>query len=183
MTSPPVSQRIDFLGKIIDHYLRESHQGLGAALFGGILLIAALLLFRFASPMSFFRGLTIPFLVIGLVMGLGGSIDGATARRAIPERTTLFKKDRKAFFDQETVRVQKTHRSWRRIFLFWSVLTITGIALLLGARKSYWTGVAIGAIAVSLAGHIEESISRNFNENYYHQVLGESGKAGLPDHR
>jgi hypothetical protein len=164
----------DFLNTIINHYIRESQQGFGAAIFGGLLLIAAILLFRFANPLSFLRGFTIPFLLIGLLMGLGGSIDGYMARRAIPESTALFKKDRKAFFDHETTKVQKTHRSWRSIIRFWSLISVTGIALFFSAGKSYWTGVAIGTILVSMAGHIEEAISRKFNEKYYHQVMDAS---------
>ena len=173
------SKPMNFLDTVIKHYIRESQQGLGAAIFGGLLLIAAILLFRLANPLSFFRGLTIPFLLIGLLMGLGGSVDGYMARRSISESTALFKKDRKVFFDQETIRVQKTHRSWRRIILFWSLISVTGIALFFSAGKTYWAGVAIGTILVSMAGHIEEAISRNFNEKYYHQVMDESKNTGI----
>ena len=165
---------MDFLDTIINHYIRESQQGMGAAIFGGLLLIAAILLFRFAHPLSFLRGLTIPFLLIGLVMGLGGSVDSYLARKAVSESTVLYKKDRKAFWDQESIKVQKTHRSWRRIILVWSLISVTGIALLFSAGKSYWTGVAIGTILVSVAGHVEEAISRNFNEKYYQKVMSAS---------
>ena len=167
------STSMDFLNTIIKHYLRESQQGLGAAIFGGLLLIAAILLFRFAHPLSFLRGMTIPFLLIGLVMGLGGSVDSYLARRSVSESTMLYQKDRKAFLDQESIKVQKTHRSWRKIILFWSLISVTGIALLFSAGKSYRAGVAIGTILVSIAGHVEEAISRNFNEKYYHQVMDE----------
>jgi hypothetical protein len=162
----------DFLDKIIHHYLRESHQGLGAAIFGGLLLIGALLLFQFARPQSFLRGLALPFLFIGLVMGIGGSLDNYQARKSLSEKTALFQQDQKTFFTQEIQQVKKTHRSWRRIFIIWSVLAVAGIAMLFGFRKSYWTGVAIGTILVSMAGHVEEAISRNFNEKYYHEVTG-----------
>lgn len=165
---------MDFLDKIIQHYLRESHQGLGAAIFGGLLLIGALLLFRFARPSSLLRGFTLPFLLIGIIMGLGGSLDSYHARQSIAQKTALFEKDKKAFFTQETQQVQKTHRSWKRIFITWSIFTVSGIVMLLGIRKSYWTGVAIGTILVSMAGHVEEAISKNFNEKYYHQVMEET---------
>lgn len=165
------SKPMNFLDTIIHHYVRESQQGLGAAIFGGLLLIAAILLFRFTHPLSFLRGFTLPFLLIGLVMGLGGSVDEFLASRAVAASTASYKKDRKAFFEQESIKVQKTHRSWRRIILTWSLITVTGIALLFNSGKSYWTGVAIGTILVSMAGHVEEAISRNFNEKYYHQVM------------
>lgn len=170
---------MDFLDRIVRHYLRESQQGLGAAILGGILLIAVLLLFNFAQPASLLRGLTIPFLVIGLVMGLGGGVDGYRARRAVSERSGLFKENRKVFFDQETVTVEKVHRSWRRVFIIWSVVSVAGIVLFFSARRSYGIGVAIGLILGSIAGHIEEVISRSFNERYYQQVMNEARKAGV----
>jgi len=165
---------MNFIDVITKYYLREAQQGFGAALFGGILLIAAILLFRFANPLSFLKGLTIPLLLVGLVMGLGGSIDGYMARRNGAEKVTLFKKNRKAFFNQEVVKVEKAHRSWRGIIIGWGVLTVTGVALLLGVQKSYWTGVAIGTIVLSMAGQAEEAISKRFNERYYYQVLAEA---------
>jgi uncharacterized membrane protein YkvI len=53
-------------------------------------------------------------------------------------------------------------------------LSIAGIVLLFAVKREYWTGIAIGALLMSMAGHIEETISKNFNEQYYEAVIAEA---------
>ncbi|GHT80835.1 hypothetical protein FACS189467_3840 [Bacteroidia bacterium] len=167
---------MNFIETILKYYVRESWQGFGSAIFGSIVIAAAILLFKFANPLSWFRGLTIPFLLVGLIMGLGGLGDGIISRRAIPEKVALFEQDQSAFFSQEVTKVEKTHQSWRGIKIFWSIMTAAGVVLLFVVKKEYWIGVAVGTIVLSIAGHIEEAISKNFNERYYEAVLAEANK-------
>lgn len=175
---------MNFLDHILKHYLRESDQGIGAAIFGGILLIGAALLWKFAIPATFLKGLTIPFLIVGLIMGIGGGLNTRTAKKNMKEGSELYQKDQKAFFDKETVHVEKVHKSWRRVFGIWSLVTLAGLTLLFTAKKSYGFGVAAGLIIVSVAGHIEETISKRFNEKYYHEVLDEAKKTSdAPDNQ
>ena len=141
--------------------------------------MVVLLLFRFAPPVSFAKGLTIPFLLVGLIMGLGGMGDGYLARRDIPLKVELFKKDQGAFFSVEVPQVEKTHRSWRRIRIIWGTLTVIGAALFFILRKEYGLGVGLGLFVLGIAGHVEEAISKRFNERYYREVLEESRKLKL----
>jgi hypothetical protein len=103
-----------FFEHIIRHYSREAHQGFWSAVWGGLLILGSLLLSRFAAPASLAKGLSLPFVMIGLVFGIGGMLDGSNARRAIPGKVHLFNADRKAFFSEEVPQVERTHRSWRR---------------------------------------------------------------------
>ncbi|ANI89451.1 hypothetical protein A9P82_09175 [Arachidicoccus ginsenosidimutans] len=165
-----------FVENILKHYIRESQQGYGSTIFGVILLIAAILLFKFAAPLSLLKGLAIPSFLIGLIMGLGGVTDGHFARKSITEQISLYENNREAFFNQEVPKVEKIHKSWKDIRIIWSVITLTGITLLFAAKKDYLKGVALGTIILSLAGHTEEAISKNFNEKYYKEVLEEAVK-------
>jgi hypothetical protein len=167
---------MDFAETILWYYVRESKQGFGSAIFGVILISTAFALFKFASPLSLIKGLAIPSLVIGLLMGIGGLADGYISRKSIPEKIGLFKSDRKEFFKQEVPKVEKTHQSWRDIRIFWGIFTLIGVVLFFAVKRDYWTGVAIGTFVLSLAGHTEEAISKNFNEQYYEAVLSESRK-------
>lgn len=169
-----------FLDHIVKHYLRESQQGFGSALFGGILLIGALLFFRFAPALSFGRGLMLPFLVIGLIMGLGGFADGYGARRAMSRKAELYNRDPHAFFSQEVPQVERTHKGWKRIRIIWGAISLLGVVLLITVRKQYWLGVALGTLILSIAGHIEEAISKNFNERYYQEVLSMDANKANP---
>lgn len=117
-----------------------------------------------------------PFMVFGFIFGIGGLIAGVRVRRIMPDRLRLVNTDRAAFFSQEVVKVQGTHKAWPRIRIFWGILTINGIGLLFIKSGAYWTGVAIGTLLLSVSGHIEETISMRFNERYYKQVLTEARK-------
>jgi hypothetical protein len=168
---------MDLLQHIIAYYTRESHQGFSGAVFGGLLLVAAVLLGKFATPLSLLKGLTIPFLIFGLMVGIAGFGDGYLSRKALPQKMNLYQQDKQAFFKQEGPKVERTHQSWLGIRIFWTVVTIAGIALLFTVKKNYWIGVGLGTLLLGFSGNIEEAISMKFNEKYYHQVL----KAAVPD--
>lgn len=158
------------------YYVRELQQCFWAAGWGGILILTWAIFFRSAQPATLERGLALPFMVFGFIFGIGGLIAGVRVRRIMPDRLRLVNTDRAAFFSQEVVKVQGTHKAWPRIRIFWGILTINGIGLLFIKSGAYWTGVAIGTLLLSVSGHIEETISMRFNERYYKQVLTEARK-------
>jgi len=165
---------MNFLDNITKHYLRESKQGFGAAILGGILLIAAFVLFKFAQPFTILRGLLMPFTVGGLVFTIGGSVHGFKIRRAMVKGSALYRMDERAFLEKEIISVERTHRSWRRVFTIWSIITLVGTGLLFTAKQKNLTGVALGTIIVGIMGFMEETSSKSFNEKYYQLVINES---------
>jgi hypothetical protein len=167
---------MNFLRNVITYYTRESYQGFGSSVFGGLLLIATILLWKLASPLSLLKGLTIPFFVFGLLFGIAGFGDGYASQKALPAKINLYNKEKLEFFKQEAPKVEATHQSWLRIRILWTVVAIAGIALLFTVKKNYWIGVGLGALLMGITGHIEEAISMKFNKKYYHQVI----KAAAP---
>jgi hypothetical protein len=170
--------QMDFIQKILQYYHTESRHGFTAAAIGILLLISSVLLWRFARPLSLLKGLSLPFLLIGLLMGIGGLGDGYVTRKALPEKLRLYNENKSAFFKEEVPKVERTHRSWPGIRKFWGIVTATGAILsLAGAvllftmKKSYWIGVGLGALLMGILGNIEEAISMRFNERYYREVL------------
>jgi hypothetical protein len=136
-----------------------------------LLLISGLLLWRFAKPLSLLKGLSPPLLIIGLLMSIGGFGDGYVTRKALPQKLHLYQQNKPAFFKEEVPKVERTHRSWFGIRVFWGVLAFAGAILLFTMKKSYWMGVGLGALLMGIAGNIEEAISMRFNERYYREVL------------
>ncbi|MBB6111945.1 hypothetical protein [Mucilaginibacter lappiensis] len=162
---------MDFIQKILQYYHTESRHGFTGAALGVFLLIAGLVLWRFAKPLSLLKGLSLPFLVIGLVMGIGGFGDGYVTRKALPQKLRLYQENKQAFFKEEVSKVERTHHSWLRIRIVWSVLTLAGVLLLFTVKKSYWLGVGLGTLLMGITGNAEEAISMRFNERYYREVL------------
>ncbi len=166
-----LGKKLDFIENILRYYHTESRHGYIGAGVGALLLVSALLLWKFANPLSLFKGLSLPFLIIGLIMGIGGSLDGYTTRRALPGKMSLYREDQQAFFKEEVPKVERTHRSWFGIRIFWSVITVAGVALLFTVKKNYWIGVGLGTLLLGAMGHIEEAVSFKFNEKYRQEVL------------
>jgi hypothetical protein len=143
-------------------------------------LVAVFLLLRIAHPLTWLRGLSIPFLIGGLIFGIGGAINGRITQKVQPGKVQLYKQDRQAFFKEEVPKVERTHRSWFGIRLFWSLMAVAGLALLFSVKKDFWMGVGLGTILISLMGHVEEAISMKRNESYYRQVLESAKQATVP---
>jgi hypothetical protein len=167
---------MDLLESYSKHYRRESRQGFGAAILGGILLIAAFIIFKSAYPQTVQRGLFMPFLAGGLVFGIGGSVHGFKVRKSMAKGISLYRMDKRSFLNMETINVERTHRSWRRVFGIWTAVALVGTVLVFGAKKKNMTGVAFGTLIVSLAGFLEETNSRSFNEKYYQLMTDEYAK-------
>jgi hypothetical protein len=168
---------MDFSDSISQHYRREYRQGYGAAILGGLLLITAFIILKTSHPLTIPRGLFMPFTVGGLIFAIGGSVHGFKVRKSLAKGLALYRMDKKSFMDAEVVNVEKTHRSWRRVFGIWTAVALAGVVLLFTAKKQNHTGVALGMVVVSIAGFLEEINSRSFNERYYQLVLDESQKA------
>ncbi|QEC78526.1 hypothetical protein [Mucilaginibacter ginsenosidivorax] len=162
---------MEFLKIIAWYYHSEAKHGYIGAAIGILLLIAASLLLKYASPLSLLKGLALPLFFGGLIFGLGGGIDGHMTEKARPQKLSLYQQNSQAFFKEEVSKVEKTHRSWFGIRLFWSAITLTGIALLFTLKKDFWIGVGLGTLFLGLLGHVEEAISMKRNERYWKEVL------------
>jgi hypothetical protein len=163
---------MDFLESIILYYNSEYKAGyfIGAVI-GGLLLLAVILLWKFASPFSLLKGLTIPLLIAGIFMGIGGSLSGHFTQKAYLEKMKLYQQNRREFFKQEVAKVQRIHKSWFGIRVWWTIVAIAGLTVAIAAKKNYTIGVGIGVLIFGLLGHVEEAISYHRNETYKNFVL------------
>lgn len=170
---------MDFIDQLIRYYESEYKAGyfIGAVV-GGVLLTAAILLFKFANPLSLLKGLALPLLFAGIFMGIGGAGSGYYTRQSYAEKLKLYHKDKQAFFKQEVSKTEATHRSWFGIRVWWSIVAGAGVLLMLAAKKNYLMGVGLGLLLFGIIGHIEEAISFRRNERYYKAVL-KAAAAGL----
>lgn len=172
-----------FVKEILWYYHSEARHGYTGAVVGLIFLIAVVLLIKLTNPLAWLRGLAIPFFIGGLIFGIGGTMDGRVTQKALPEKVGLYRQDPRTFFKEEVPKVERTHRSWFGIRLFWSIITITGLTLLLTLRKNFWLGVGLGALLLGIIGHVEEAISMKRNERYYREVLESANQATVPPAR
>ncbi|OKS88759.1 hypothetical protein [Mucilaginibacter polytrichastri] len=161
---------MNLLESIIHYYNGEVRHGFYGALLGGLLLIAGALLWKWAGPLSLLKGLSWPMVLIGLLVGIGGAASSFVTRKAIPARVEQYRKDPATFLEQESVKVEKTHKSWSGIRLFWGILSFGGLILSLTIGRPFWLGVGLGTLASGILLSVFEHYSMKFNEQYYQQV-------------
>lgn len=171
---------MDFIHQLIRYYESEYKAGYFiGAMVGGVLLMAAILLFKFANPLSLLRGLTFPLLIAGVFMGIGGAGSGYYTQHSYAEKLKLYHKDKQEFFKQEVPKAEATHKSWFGIRVWWSIVAGAGVLLMLSFKKNYLMGVGLGLLLFGIIGHIEEAISFKRNERYYKAVRKAAAEAEL----
>lgn len=165
-------KQMDFLKSLVYYYNSEYKAGyfIGSVI-AGLLLLIAFLLWKFASPFSLIKGLAIPLLIAGVFMGIGGSLSGYFTQKSYPEKVKLYQQDKHNFFKQEVAKVQRTHKSWFGIRLWWTIVAIAGLSIAVSAKKDYTIGLGLGILFFGLLGHLEEAISYHRNETYKDAVI------------
>ena len=161
---------MNLLETIINYYHGEAKHGFWMAVIGGLLLIGSFLLWKWAAPLSLLKGFSVPMLLFGLLIGVGGAADGVYTRKATPAKIALYQKDSTTFFKQEKVKTEKTHRGWPGIRRFWGILGLSGLVLSLFFRKPFWIGAGIGTVVLAIFLSLFEFYSMRFNEQYYHTI-------------
>jgi hypothetical protein len=161
---------MNLLQSIISYYQGEARHGFWGAVIGGLLLIGGFVLWKWASPLSLFKGLSVPMFLFGLLVGIGGGADSFYTSKLTPGKIALYQKDSTAFLQQEKIKVEKTHRGWHGIRIFWSLLGLGGVLLSFLIRKPFWIGGGLGMLALAIIISLFELYSMRFNERYYHAI-------------
>jgi hypothetical protein len=165
---------MDFLEPITTYYNTESKYGFINGMAAGIvMLLMAVLLWSFSNNQSISKGMAAVLFMGGFIAGIGGYIAGSSAKRELPEKLQLYKSDKQRFLEKEFEKVEKIHKSWTGIKIFWTAFIVLGVVLIFTTAKPFWTGVAIGSLILGTIGHIGETQSMKHNERYYNQVLQE----------
>jgi hypothetical protein len=161
---------MNLLQTIINYYHGEARHGFWAAIIGGLLLIGSMVLWKWASPLPLLKGFAVPMLLFGLLMGIGGAADNIYTKKSTPGKIALYQKDSTAFLKQEKVKIEKTHRGWHGIRIFWGILGFGGVLFSLLIRKPFWIGAGLGTVALAIFLSPFEFYSMRFNERYYHAI-------------
>jgi hypothetical protein len=161
---------MNLLQTIISYYQGEARHGFWAAVLGGVLLLGGFILLKWASPLSLLKGFSVPMILFGLLVGIGGAADGIYTRKIAPGKIALYQKDQTTFFKQEKVKVENTHHGWRGVRILWGILGLMGLILSLLVSNPFWMGTGLGTLALAIIISLFELFSMRFNERYYHAI-------------
>jgi uncharacterized protein (DUF58 family) len=168
---------MEYVNNIVWYYSTESkHAYFMGAGSGVILLLAAIIIITLLAPSPILKGLALALLIGGLMFFTGGFFAGRSSQKSLQPKVESYNKDQKRFITEEYIKVEKTHKGWLPIRIFWSLVIALGVALLLFTSLSFWVGVAMGALIVGTLGHVEEAISYQHNEKYRKEVHKEKSR-------
>jgi hypothetical protein len=161
--------------EIIKHFeiyiAAQKATGIQFTVFGGLLLISAILLhFSQLNPIT--QGLRNGFFVISILL-LGSGIGFIMSQNKLLEtKMETYQSDQKAFEQQEVERMQQVNKSVPTIILSLSIILILAIlALMFFISQPLWKGVTFSVLIYLLGLLILESISYLSVKNYYESLL------------
>ena len=161
---------MNLLQTIISYYQGETRHGFWGAIIGGLLLTGGFMLWKWASPLSLLKGFSVPMFLFGLLVGIGGGAAGFHTSQLTPGKIALYQNDSTTFLKQEKVTVEKTHRGWPGIRIFWALLGLSGLLLFFLIRQPFWIGAGLGTLALASSIALFELYSMHFNERYYQAI-------------
>ena len=160
--------------EIIKHFevyiAAQKATGIQFAVFGALLLIAAILLhFSQLNPIT--QGLRNGFFVISILL-LGSGIGFIMSQnKLLKTKTETYQSDQKAFEQQEVERMQEVNKSVPKIILSLSIVLILVIlALMFFISQLLWKGATFSVLIYLLGLLILESISY-LSVKYYLESL------------
>ena len=145
--------------------------GMQVAFFGGVLLLAAILLhFSQLNPIT--QGLRNSFIVISILLLASGISFLANQRTLLKTNTEVYQSNKQVFKAQEITRMQKVNKSVPAIILGLSIaLIILILAQIFFIHTPFWKGLSFGVLIYFLGLLITESISYLSVKSYLQALL------------
>jgi hypothetical protein len=128
-----------FMGEKIEALVFILPLGLLSLVFGGWLLSES-------AGGSFARGVAIPFVVMGLVMGVVGSVVGFRTPSQVTTLTAAVEASPAQAIPEERARMERVNRAWPMYLAVWAVFGVVGLALRFGTHGDFTQGMGISLV-------------------------------------
>lgn len=147
---PPSGDSALLLTTLLDYFQGEKIEalvfilpvGLASLAFGAWLLVD--------NPTAFTRGIAIPFLLMGLLMGTVGAVVGYRAPAQVKALQTAVVAADAPALQAELSRMQTVNKAWPRYLVLWAAFGLGGLALRFVFGSAFLQG--LGAALVFFAG-------------------------------
>ena len=131
------TQYIDLLDAIHVYFQGEITEALIFILPIGVLsMVFSIWLFT-DNPGSFAKGVAIPFLLLGLLMGTVGSVVGFRTPSQMTDVMKTMEVDLQAGVQAETQRMIKVNKAWPIYLAIWGLFGIAGLLLRFAERRTH----------------------------------------------
>ena len=112
---------------------------------GLLCLVFSAWLFTDGGP-GFARGVAIPFLVMGLVMGTVGAVVGLRTPAQVAALEAGLAAEPQSTVSQEIARMEKVNAAWPRYLVVWALFGVVGLGLRFATRSEFLHGLGVALV-------------------------------------
>jgi len=132
--------------------------GLASLVFGAWLLVDA--------PGSFARGVAIPFVLMGLLMGTVGAVVGYRTPAQVNTLSAAVETGQAAALQAELSRMEAVNRAWPRYLLLWAVFGVVGLALRFAGFGDFLQGLGVALVFFAGVGMLVDGFAERRTHAY-----------------
>ena len=112
---------------------------------GLLCLVFRAWLFTDGGP-GFARGVAVPFVLMGLVMGTVGAVVGLRTPAQVAALEAGLAAEPAVAVSQEITRMEKVNAAWPRYLVAWALFGVVGLALRFATRSEFMQGMGIALV-------------------------------------
>jgi hypothetical protein len=140
-------ETMSFTDVLQEYFRGEKQLGIALAAAGVGLLAFAFWVFRTQTG-GFMWGLLVPFVLVGLAFGGGGTFLAMRSDRQITELAARYEKDPNALLAAEGPRMERVNANWPRVKIAWTVIIGVALVLLHAVRREWASGLGLALLAI-----------------------------------
>ena len=140
------TQYIELLDAIQVYFQGEKSEALIFILPMGLLCMVFSIWLLTDNPGSFAKGVAIPFLIMGLLLGTVGGIVGFRTPSQVTGVIKAMEVDLQAGVQAETQRMIKVNKAWPIYLAIWGLFGIAGLLLRFAGMSDFYQGIGIALV-------------------------------------
>ncbi len=115
---------------------------------------------------GFARGVAIPFIVMGLLMGTVGAVVGYRTPAQVTQLRTTVQQAPEAARAGEIARMEKVNRAWKFYLVAWGLFGVTGLVLRFATRGDFTQGLGIALVFFAGVGLLVDGFAERRTHPY-----------------
>jgi len=132
--------------------------GLASLVFGAWLLVDA--------PGSFARGVAIPFVLMGLLMGTVGAVVGYRTPAQVTALRAVVESGESSALQAELSRMEAVNRAWPRYLLLWAAFGVVGLGLRFAGSGDFLQGLGVALVFFGGVGMLVDGFAERRTHAY-----------------
>ncbi|MEY4616934.1 MAG: hypothetical protein RJB66_1894 [Pseudomonadota bacterium] len=131
-----------------DYFLGEKIEALVFILPIGLLSLV-LGSWLFTEGGSFFRGVSLPFILMGIIMSIVGGVVGLRTPAQVAQLEQELKSNPQPTLENELARMKKVNDAWPKYLVIWTAFAVIGLGLRFLTKNDFAQGLGISLVFFS----------------------------------